>query len=146
MLTTFNLLIDELTYMLTKNGVYTLANIIIVNPTCANLLPQFCTTQRFATSNVAQAKEMSYHNWHPTNQFFPLAIEIFWCLQKCVCVFLHNCAKAIWNLKRLDDFPLFVLVTYLRQKNSITFQRIQTSSILSQAMVVGLTISWLPPF
>jgi hypothetical protein len=81
--------------MLTKNGVYTLTNIVIVNQTCVNLLLQFCTTQRFVTSDVAQAKEMSYHDRHPTNQFFPLAIEIFGCLQKCVNMFLHNCANAM---------------------------------------------------
>jgi hypothetical protein len=43
--------------MLTKNEVCTLVNIVIVNPTCANLLPQFCTTQRFVASDVAQAKK-----------------------------------------------------------------------------------------
>jgi hypothetical protein len=81
--------------MLTKNGVCILVNIIIVNPTCVNLLPQFFTTQKFVTSNAAQAKEMSYHDQHPTDQIFPLVIEIFGCLQKCVYVFLHNCANVI---------------------------------------------------
>jgi len=39
----------------------------------------------------------------------------------------------------------FVLVSFLWQKNSITVQRLQASSILSWAIDVGLTTSWLPP-
>jgi hypothetical protein len=60
-------------------------------------------------------------------------------------VFLHNCANAIWSLKGLEDLPLFVLVTFLWQKNSITLQRLQTSFILSQAIVGSLATSQLPP-
>jgi hypothetical protein len=41
-------------------------------------------------------KEKNYHNQHPTNQFFPLAIEVFGCLHKHADVFLHDCANAIW--------------------------------------------------
>jgi hypothetical protein len=64
-------------HCLTKNGILTLVDVVITDPMCANLLPQFCTIQRFATSNAFQAKEMNYCNQHPNDQFFPLAIEIF---------------------------------------------------------------------
>jgi hypothetical protein len=64
-----------------------------------NLLPRSCASQGFATLDVAQAKERSYHNRHPTDQILPLAIEIFGCLHKHVDVFLHDCANAIWSLK-----------------------------------------------
>jgi hypothetical protein len=37
------------------------------------------------------------------------------------------------------------LVTFLRKKISITFQRMQTSSFLSQAIAIGLTTFQLPP-
>ncbi len=63
--------------MLTKDGLHTLVDIVIVNPTCVDLFPQSCTTQGFATSNIAQAKERSYYDQHPTYQFLPLAIEVF---------------------------------------------------------------------
>ncbi len=76
--------------MFTKNDIKTLADVGIVDPTRANLFPQFCATQGFATSSVAQTKEKSYQNWHPTNQFFPLAIEVFGYLHKHVDVFLHD--------------------------------------------------------
>ncbi len=50
--------------VLTKNGIHTLANIIIVDPTQAYLFPRSCTTQRFVTFNAIQSKEK---NQHPTN-------------------------------------------------------------------------------
>jgi hypothetical protein len=67
----------------TKDGICTLTNVVIIDSMCANPLLQSCTTQGFATSiNATQDKERSYHNRHPTNQFFLLAIEVFRCLHK----------------------------------------------------------------
>jgi hypothetical protein len=53
-------------------------------------------------------------------------------------VFLNNCANAISSLKGPKGPPLYVLVTFLQQKISITLQRLQTFSILSQVMAIGL--------
>jgi hypothetical protein len=61
---------------------------------------------------VIQAKKRSYHDQHLTDQFFPLAIEIFECLHKQTDVFLDDCANAIWSLKGPKGFPLFVLVIF----------------------------------
>jgi hypothetical protein len=61
--TTFNSYHQQVDIVLTKDGISTLANIVIVDPTHANLLLQSYTTQGFATSiNAIQAKERSYHN------------------------------------------------------------------------------------
>jgi len=103
-----------------KHGIHTLVNIVIVDPTRAILFPQSYATQGFIASNVAQAKERSYHNQHPTDQFLPLAIEIFGCLHKQIDVFLHDCVNAICSLKKSKSLPLFVLVTFLQLKISIT--------------------------
>jgi hypothetical protein len=46
--------------MFSKDGIQTLVAIIIINPTRTNILPRSCETQRFATSDVAQAKERNY--------------------------------------------------------------------------------------
>jgi hypothetical protein len=59
-------------------------------------------------------------------------------------VFLHNYANAIWSLKRSKGLPLSVVVYFLQQRISITLPRMQTSSILSWAIVVDLIISLLP--
>jgi len=51
-----------------------------------------------------------------------------------------------WNFKGVVSPPFFVLVTFFCQKNSITLQRMQASSILSWAIAVGLATSQFPPF
>jgi hypothetical protein len=61
-------------------------------------------------------------------------------------VFLHICANAIWSLKGLKGPLLSILVIFLQQKNSITLQRLQASSILSGVVAIGLITSQLPPF
>jgi hypothetical protein len=81
-----------------------------------DLLPQSCTTQRFATSNATQAKEKSYRNWHPIDQFRLLIIEIFGCLHKHVDVFLHHYANAIWSLKVTKSPHISTLVIFFVKK------------------------------
>ncbi len=102
-------------------------------------LPWSCATQGFVTS------EQNYCNWHLTNQFLPLILEVFGCLHKQVDVVLHNCAHIVWSLKGPKGPFLSVLVTFFRKKNSITLQRLQASSILHQAVAIGPVTSWLPP-
>jgi hypothetical protein len=60
-------------------------------------------------------------------------------------VCLHDYGNAIWSLKGPKSPHLSTLVIFLHQKISITLQRMQLSSILSWAVVVGLAISQLPP-
>jgi len=68
-------------------------------------------------------------------------MEVYGCLHKHVDVFLHKFAKAIWSFKGLEGFLLFVLIIFLRQKNSITLQSLQASSILRLVVAIGLGIS-----
>jgi hypothetical protein len=56
----------------TKDGIRTLTDVVIANPTQANLLPQFCTTQGFATFNVAQAKKKEQSQ--PTTQLLIIVL------------------------------------------------------------------------
>jgi len=119
-----------------KDGIHTLTNVVITDPTWTDLLSQSCATQ---------AKERSYRNLCPIDQILPLVIEVFGFLHKHANVFLHDCANAIWSLKGTKGPHLSTLVTFLCQKVSITLERMQVSSIWSQVVVVGLTTSWLPP-
>jgi hypothetical protein len=59
--------IQQVNIVLTKDGICTLANIIIINPMRTDLLPQSCAIQGFVASNAAQVKERSYRNRHPTD-------------------------------------------------------------------------------
>jgi len=142
---TFNSFRQWVDIVFTKDGVCTLAKVVIANPTWANLFFRFCTIQGFVTINVVQAKEKSYCNWHPIDQILPLAIEVFGYLHKHVNVRLHNCANAIWSLKRPMGLHFPTLVIFLCQKISFTLQRMQASSIFSWIIIVGLTTFWLPP-
>jgi hypothetical protein len=66
---------------------------------------------------------------------------VFGCLDKQANAFLHDCANAMWNFKGPKGLSLFVLVTFLCKKISITLQRMQATSILSWAVTVGLATS-----
>jgi hypothetical protein len=48
--------------MLTKDGIHTLTNVVIADPTQPYFLPQFYTTQGLFASNTIQAKEKNYCN------------------------------------------------------------------------------------
>ncbi len=89
-----------------------------------------------------QEKEVSQST---LDQFLPLPIEVFGCLHKHVDMFLHIWAHAILNLKGTQGFHLSTLITFLRQKVSIILQRMEMSFILSRAIAIGLTTSWLSP-
>jgi hypothetical protein len=93
--------------VLNKDDIYTLVNVVVVDPKWTDLFPWSCTTQRFVTFDVVQ--EQNYCDWHPADQFLPLVVEVFRCLHKQVDVFLHNCANAIWSLKGLKGLCSFYL-------------------------------------
>jgi hypothetical protein len=46
--------------MLTKDGMCTLANVVIADPMWTNLILQSCTIQKSFASNVVQTKEMNH--------------------------------------------------------------------------------------
>jgi hypothetical protein len=92
--TTFSSSRQQVDIVLTKDGICTLADILIADPTRAYSLPQSCTTQRFVVFDATQAKERNYRNWHPIHQFFLLTIEVFGWLHKHADVFLHEYANA----------------------------------------------------
>jgi hypothetical protein len=61
--------------------------------------------------------------------------------------FLHNDLNVVRTTTSFNyKPPLFVLVTFLCQRISITLQKMQASSILNQVIAVGLITSQLPPF
>jgi hypothetical protein len=93
---------------------------------------------RIYSSEAIQGKERNYYDQHPTDHFLPLAIEAFGCLDKQDSVFLHDYCNAMWNFKGQEGPPLFILVIVFCKKISIKLQRMQTSSILSRAAMVGL--------
>ncbi len=59
---TFNFSYQWVDIMLTKDDICVLVDVVMVDPTQANLLPQSYTTQGFVASDAVQAKEQSYLN------------------------------------------------------------------------------------
>jgi len=110
--TTFNSFHWQVDIMFAKDGIHTIVNIVIANPTYVDLFIRSCTTQKFVASNAILAQKKNYRNWHPINQFLPLAIEVFGCLHKHANAFLHNYANDIWSLKGPKGLPLSILVVF----------------------------------
>jgi hypothetical protein len=81
--------------VLTKDNIRTLVNVVITDPTQANLFFRFCTTKGFVAFDATQTKKWNYCNEHNVDQFIPLTMEIFQCLHKQVDMLLHNCPNAI---------------------------------------------------
>jgi hypothetical protein len=68
--------------VLIADGIHTLADIVIVDPTHADLVSQATFSQGMVVTIVAQANIMSYCNRHPKDDFIPLTIKIFGCLHQ----------------------------------------------------------------
>jgi hypothetical protein len=73
---TLNSSCQQINIVLTKDRIHILTNIVITDPTRADLLFWSCTTQGFVAFDATQAKEKSYRNWHPPDQFLPFATKV----------------------------------------------------------------------
>jgi hypothetical protein len=62
------------------DGIHTLVDIVIIDPTHAHLVSQVTSSQGMVVTIAAQAKLVSYYNRHPKDDFIPLTIKIFGCL------------------------------------------------------------------
>ncbi len=129
--------------MLIANGICTLANIVIVDPTHVNLISQVAYSWGMVITIVIQAEFVSYCDRHPEDDFIPIAIEIFICLYQQVDDFLHQCANMTWSAKGFGG-PLSIICSFYRQRVLVVLQRIQATTILRWAiMAIGETFSKL---
>jgi len=79
--------------MLSTDGIHTLVNMVIDDLTRGDLVSQVVPSRRVIMMMITQAKEGLYHDWHSTNTFLPLAIEIFECIHQQANKFLHQCVN-----------------------------------------------------
>jgi hypothetical protein len=68
--------------VLIVNGICILANVIITNPTYANLVLRVVFSQGVVATIAAQAKVVSYHDQYLEDDFIPLKVKIFGCLHQ----------------------------------------------------------------
>jgi hypothetical protein len=64
----------QMDIMFPIDGICTLANIVIIDLICANLVLWAVSFGRVAMMIVAQANGVSYQNQHPKDDFIPLAL------------------------------------------------------------------------
>jgi len=81
--------------MLSTDGIHTLVNMVINDPTKGNLVFQVVPSRKVIMMTITQAKEGLYHDWHSTNTFLPLAIKIFECIHQQANNFLHHCVNMV---------------------------------------------------
>jgi hypothetical protein len=130
--------------VLIANGICTLANIIIVDPTHVNLISQVAYSWGMVITIATQAKFVSHWDRHPKDDFIPIAIEIFICLYQQADDFLHQCANMMWSTIGFGGPPLSIICSFYRQRVLVDLQRIQVTTILRWAiMAIGKTFSKL---
>jgi hypothetical protein len=67
-------------------------------------------------------------------------------LHQQVKIFVHDYGNITWGMKWLEGYPLLFWFFFFGQIISITLQKIQTSSILTQEVAIGLATFELTPF
>jgi hypothetical protein len=100
---THGLLLSSLQYfhsfvniVLSVDNICTLANVIIVDPTQADLVSWPTFSHGVVTSSVViQVKEKLYRDCYLMAMFFPLAIEIFGCFHQQANNFLYQCVNMV---------------------------------------------------
>jgi hypothetical protein len=120
--TTFNISRWWIDIVLIKDDICNLVDVVIVDLTWMNLFPQSYAIPRFVASNATQAKEKNYCNWHPIDQFLPLAIEVFECLH---CVFTQLCQCHL----ELEKAFIFLYWLLFSSKKFNHIAKMQASSI-----------------
>ncbi len=97
-----------------------LVNVVITDSTWVNLVFQVVSS----CGVIIRAKEEFYHDWHSTNTFFPLAMEIFGWLHQQTNNFFHQCASMIWLRNGTNNPPLVVLHAFYKQRMLIALQKV----------------------
>jgi len=104
-----------------------------------------CSTQSLIRWKTTHAKERLL--WLAPIESIPLFNnQDFWLFaqtNKNLCTWLYG--NVTWSTKWLEGYPL-LLWLFFCQIISITLQKIQTSSILTQEITIGLATFELPPF
>jgi len=77
--------------LITKDGLRTLMDVIIVDLIHTNMVQQALTTTTRAATMVAQKKTRSYVKQAPGNDFIPFAIETYGCFHFCFDLFFIAC-------------------------------------------------------
>ncbi len=123
--------------MFTINGIHIPANVIIVDPTHANLILWIAFSQGMTATIVAWAKVVSCHDRHLEDDFIPLVVDIFEYLHQQANNFLHQCANMTWLTKCYKGPSFSILHSFYRRKVSVALKRMQAVTIQRNAILVA---------
>jgi hypothetical protein len=89
-----------------------IGDVIIIDPTQANLVSQVVFFHGVIATMVTQVKEGPYHDCYLANVFLLLAIEVFGCLHLQLDNIFHQCANMAWTTKGTKGPHLLVLHSF----------------------------------
>jgi len=92
--------------VVTWDGVCTLVDVFIINPTLVDLVLQVVFYQGTIVTITLQATIKLCCNWHLGDVFLSLIIEVFGCLHEHVKNFSHQCANMAWSIKGFEGEAL----------------------------------------
>jgi hypothetical protein len=97
--------------VISKDGFWTLVDVVIVNLTCIDLVQHALMTIMHASIVVAQDKARSYTKQAPRDDFIPLAIETYDCLHPRFDFFLTSCVHV--TIVCINKPPWYLWCLYL---------------------------------
>jgi len=108
--------------MFSVNGVYTLLDVVIVNPTQVDLMSWVAFSCGVATTIAIEAKNGFYYDRFLSNMFLPSIIKILRCLHQQTNKYFHQCTNMVWGAKGIGRPLLLVLHAFYKQKMSMTLE------------------------
>ncbi|CAM6093360.1 unnamed protein product [Calypogeia fissa] len=112
---------------------------VVADPTGASMVSSAAHILGHAASHAARHTEEAYAVLHSKNLFYPFAIEVFGALHLALDRFFQSMAALC--VERRPYPPVLVVMTFLRQRVSITLQRAQAFTIQHKAEAAGFRVS-----
>jgi len=134
----------QMDIFITKNSFWTLANVVIIDPTHIDLVQHALTMIMCAITIIVQNKAWSYTKWAPGDDFIPLAIKTYNCFHLRFDSFFTSCVHANITYHQQTSLVHSMLIFYYRQWMSIALQHVQAIVILQWATMFNHNSSSLP--
>ncbi len=99
-----------------KDNFQTMADIVIADPTCLDLVKHASTMTMHVTIVTIQDKARSYTKWAPRDDFIPLAIETYGCLHPRFDSFLIICVHAYVACHQQTSLIPSMLISHYKQQ------------------------------
>jgi len=106
--------------VITKDNFKTITNIVIIDPTCINLVQDVSTMTMYAMIVASQKKAQSYIERVPRDDFILFAIETYNCFHPCFDSFLTSCVHAYITHHQQSSLIPLMLISHYRQQMTIT--------------------------